>query len=1066
MSWLGLLLASLALGGVAFAQEAPYSWQRPHAKVLDSGDLQWAPEPFAFQAGPSVRYIDFDHGRDDADGLTPTTAWQHHPWDPQATGNAAACAGSHTYVFRRGVVYRGRLIADESGTPAQPIRLTSDPAWGEGEAVIAGSAPVTGWTRGTDHPDIPEPEKVWVARVDWLPRNAWMVDATGAVTRLRLARTPNWTVSDPEDIKSEWWAWQQPEFWKPENTYKTTGKDGPVHLGIDAENLTREPDYYLGAVVWTEWGVVMGTPYPTRVEVVDTEKKGLGFQGPYYGDTETLRTGHRYFLEDKPHYLDEPGEFWFERDGEREDGRLYVRLPGEADPNTVRIEAARHLTLLDATAMSHVSISGLTFRFTNVNWDYTLRAALSDGTNPHPEVDAACIRLLGAGEDIEVANCRFEHVHKAVRFKAGDGDHIDRVVVRDNDIRHLDRGAIEVENSHRWGKDQPPYGTLGDVRVLRNRIHHTGQRPYRRGFAHTLVLLHPQTAEVAGNILTRVAGAGIFIFGGKEGHPLDEVPLSRILIHHNKVEDSLLDTNDWGGIETWQGGPFYVFNNISGNPGGYWNWKYLNDKHNARLGFAFYLDGSFKNYLFNNIAWGRSNDPTSQQMAESAFYEAGPTILNSWFNNTVYNFRMGSNWSPSGGYHRFMGNVWSDIASWVFLHGRLKEDRPDEEKAEYPHATNAFTRNVFHNTTEKFGVFERNVRLHDSVASFSQALQQRGAMVSELGVQTDTPPLRDPANHDFRPAPGSAAIDRGVRVFVPWSLWGTVGEWHFHPAGNDPTRILDEHWYMTEYTIGRHTYQRSRRFELTVVHGDAASYAPSPMEDWIDGALTLDGQDRYAFASHEAMTAPLEVQQQIGFPPNRQDYQRTFEGAELKTPDIHTSNLLVEVIFRTQPGAGEAVLVEKLAEAGYSLRLDSQGRLAWRVVGDGEAAEVTGQAVLADGQWHHVIAELDRQAGTMTLYLDGRQHARGPGLAPEVSLANPGDLYVGGTPAGRCMRGEIDFVRIAQGTLADSKTSIEELYAWQFDGPQYRDFTGRAPTGDRRDAGAIEYVPSAELQER
>jgi len=47
---------------------------------------------------------------------------------------------------------------------------------------------------------------------------------------------------------------------------------------------------------------------------------------------------------------------------------------------------------------------------------------------------------------------------------------------------------------------------------------------------------------------------------------------------------------------------------------------------------------------------------------------------------------------------------------------------------------------------------------------------------------------------------------------------------------------------------------------------------------------------------------------------------------------------------------------------------------------------------------------------------------------------------------------------VSRGTLADAQTSIEELYAWQFDGPQLRDFNGRNFTGARRDAGAIELV--------
>ena len=67
-----------------------------------------------------------------------------------------------------------------------------------------------------------------------------------------------------------------------------------------------------------------------------------------------------------------------------------------------------------------------------------------------------------------------------------------------------------------------------------------------------------------------------------------------------------------------------------------------------------------------------------------------------------------------------------------------------------------------------------------------------------------------------------------------------------------------------------------------------------------------------------------------------------------------------------------------------------------------------------------------------------------------------GDVYVGGTPEGWHLDGTLDFLRIAHGTLGDADTTIDELYAWEFDGPFLRDFTGRQPTGRRRDAGAIE----------
>ncbi|MBT7165538.1 MAG: hypothetical protein HN904_22365, partial [Victivallales bacterium] len=54
--------------------------------------------------------------------------------------------------------------------------------------------------------------------------------------------------------------------------------------------------------------------------------------------------------------------------------------------------------------------------------------------------------------------------------------------------------------------------------------------------------------------------------------------------------------------------------------------------------------------------------------------------------------------------------------------------------------------------------------------------------------------------------------------------------------------------------------------------------------------------------------------------------------------------------------------------------------------------------------------------------------------------------------------GQLDFLRVSRGTLADAETTIEELYEWEFNGPFLRDFSGRAPTGKGRDAGAIEHI--------
>src|SRR6185295_5074669 len=140
-------------------------------EIDPKGDLAWRPHPFVFEKGTSIRYIDYEAGDDANSGETPATPWKHHPWDPKATGKSAAASGVDTYVFKRGVTYRGRLAVKEAGRAGGPIRLTSDPAWGRGDAVICGSERVVLWNKGATHKDIPDPEKVWWADVDFAPRS-------------------------------------------------------------------------------------------------------------------------------------------------------------------------------------------------------------------------------------------------------------------------------------------------------------------------------------------------------------------------------------------------------------------------------------------------------------------------------------------------------------------------------------------------------------------------------------------------------------------------------------------------------------------------------------------------------------------------------------------------------------------------------------------------------------------------------------------------------------------------------------------------------------------------------
>ena len=1184
---IALVVLLVAMHGVVKAQSlSRWSWRESHAKVIPTGDLEWAPKAYEFKPGESIRYIDFESGNDANDGLSKQTPWKHHPWDPNAGGKAKDCEGVRTYVFKQGVDYRGEMNADESGTADAPIILTRDPSWGEGPAVICGSEAMRGWKKGAENKFIPEAEKVWYLDLDWAPRNVWAVGKDGVVTRIALARTPNWTITDPDDIKSEWWTWKNPD--KPFDNYATINGQ-KRHLAFDKEDINRSKpqDYYEGAVVWTTKGWVMGSPFPARVLAVDREKGSLTFPGQWGGGPSyKIIRGCRFYLEDKPRYLDSPGEFWLDKKGDG--GRLYLRLPGDRDPNEAHVEVAKRIRMIDSRSMSHVHISGLTFRFANTYWNLT--AAPYWVSHESVDVEPGCVRLLGSGTDIQVTSCTFEHVHKGVRLKAvGRQDAIDQVVVDDNVFSDADSGGVELADGTTYGDVELPTGRLYDVRVRRNKFDHIGIRPDLFGQGGALVVNYAQTAEVAGNIFHRVCAQGIDVHGAKPNRAATDRPFTRILIHHNKAVDTLLNVDDFGGIETWQGGPSYVYNNISGNPGGYRNWDHvLSPETEDRFGHAYYLDGAFKNYYFNNIAWGKSKGPSGKLANTSAFQEI-ISYENTFFNNTLYNFVRGSRrQAPQAGRVKFLGNIWQSMGLRVFRDADPartaaagNETDAGPRSGQFAIETDAYARNVFYDSGESFGVFEPSGRWHGSLESFQKALESYKPLAATVGVLAEHSPLRDPAARDFRPSADSAARGLGAKVFVPWSLYETVGEWNFYPIQGDPTRIMDEHWCMAPYHTGRDDYCKFPMYPLKGVNIDLKDYRVGPLENWTTGALHFNGRNQYAVLTNDDINRTVSYQVSYdppkwvtmkfpaamepgksyeveltlhdvkdglnlhadlnwskksgafgggnawGGPPkdvkgpgpytfkfqpqekpdlgnfvltvylsttgdwnghtllatepipigdskgksrsvtmggDRVNENRTVSGPDMKNPQIHTSNFLIEVYFKTEPGRKNAILIQKMGDAGYALHVNQAGGVTLAAQAVGVKASLASHGTVNDGRWHHVIAEADRKAGTFTIYIDGRQDAGGPGLGEDASLANDADLYVAGTPQGHNLDGAIEFLRITRGTLADAHTTIEELYDWEFHGPFLHDFTGLERPADGGAAGAIDNVALGQVR--
>lgn len=980
-----------------------YSWENPHAAILPNGDLQWAPEPFVYTPGTTVRYIDYESGNDSHDGTTKDTPWKHHPWDPEATGNAAGASGIDTYVFKRGSVYRGTIEAQESGTAENPIRLTSDPDWGTGEACFFGSKRITGgWSRGSQFsaPGMPEPDKIWYLNFDEdLPPTKVVCEwKDGELERIRLARTPNWEITDSINPMDGWWEWTG-----------VVGNETQDGYYIDDNHLTQsDANYWVGGTVWSEWEGIMGALWGQEILSFNPSTNSITANHTFGGK------GCRYYIENLSYLLDTTNEYYLHRSSSAPD-RLYIRLPEDRNPNDAVIEMAVKKTPVLIADRHHISVSGLSFAcntFDGYHW-----------TNADAENIASFIKLEGSCHHIEIANCRFRYVTAGVAGLNSKGD-MRNITIRDNDFLVVDDQTITFGSN-----SSQPY--MKGIRIMRNRIHDSGGRQLCRWYsAIPAVYGQFRTAEAAGNIVSYSWGAGLdFTWGKPSGDGVTNVPLVCGLVHHNRVENTFLGVQDYGALESWQGGPAYYYNNYSKNARGYsaaggnvrWNpWA-----------FPYYLDGAFKNYVFNNIAVGLFNSMTDAKKRNRLAFQQVLGFYVTWANNTAYKFYMGTKaHKHSGGtpgYNFYLGNIFDDISRKYIENNSLPEELVPFESYGY---------NIFHGDPEEFGTFVDD-RNFNGLDEFRASLASHNAQLDQTGWDATGDILTDPGNNDFRPLPGGEAIDRGVRFFAPLSLYAVTGEWHFYEHPDDYTIIMGENFYFTGDFKNRGDYLYVPRNHLTAPGAGTDNFIMGKLENWTRGAFVFDGQTDYCYVSHE-------------------------KSSQNKCNDLNmtTHDFIVETFVKTDSAFTGGTVVSKYDEGGggYKLEVDADGNACGLIItGGSEAFTQSSSVAVNDGTWHHVLAEFDRSSG-ISMYIDGElQNGNSSGTLPvsSVSLANTSDFLVGKDHDGHYFAGAMDFLRISKGTLSAAGTTIRELYKWETDGPFLYDFAGNGVLG-RRDAGALE----------
>jgi len=96
-------------------------------------------------------YVDYEAGDDTQAGTARETAWQHAPGDSAAEGKAAEAKlePGDIVKFKGNVIYRGSIAVGTSKAAGKPIVYdgNTDGDWGEGQAIIEGSLPLTNLQR-------------------------------------------------------------------------------------------------------------------------------------------------------------------------------------------------------------------------------------------------------------------------------------------------------------------------------------------------------------------------------------------------------------------------------------------------------------------------------------------------------------------------------------------------------------------------------------------------------------------------------------------------------------------------------------------------------------------------------------------------------------------------------------------------------------------------------------------------------------------------------------------------------------------------------------------------------
>lgn len=570
-------------------------------------------------------------------------------------------------------IYRESLRPATSGHQGSPILIRAEE--GQGTVHVRGSIPsadlswrpldadTIGLPSGVDPKDIYEAD-LGALGIKTPPRFVVLLDESdGAVSRLPLAREPDWRVATEWKHHEYWWAatggteptpyeppfaWNQTEEIEAEKRnrseyYLTDHMPDTEPPDIEPGDLTTLPDL-VGATIWVMDTGQGHNTYKRKIVEHDRDLGRVRVDEPcivlwHVG----LGWGSKYYVEDLPSLLDSPGEWWFDQASRK----IYLWPPVDADPSTLSIELSWLNHGIDLTNRSYITVDGLDFELFQ-------RDAVRIDNGPQHIARGITLRGIHA----RYAN---KGVYLNQNTLGPEESVIDGFTLDGSEISHMDTYGIQY---HYWfGKQYPVAGWtrpgIKNTLIKDNEIHHLGFRsdsnfPVGNAFSYA------DSLTLEGNHFHHTAHCGVNFFGAIDeevdditnGFGPEQIKTGGILVYNNVFEKACQLNADCGALKIGGSPPYkHVFRDflVMGNVfRDTYGWTYASVKRRARFagdasprtglgGFGFYVDYASGIHAYRNIAYNNAHI----DYAMYGYWRNGDMVYyDNIAANSVYGFHM------------------------------------------------------------------------------------------------------------------------------------------------------------------------------------------------------------------------------------------------------------------------------------------------------------------------------------------------------------------------------------------------------------------------------------------